>query len=139
MANDLILRDIHQAVTRDLSLLQPRMRLMVLGLMADLAEAYSAKLTEWNFQLYETWRHPERQRFLMDTEIAAPPWKSPHQYGLAAQFGVLNPDTLAWSFPKDADWKLLKRAALNRGLSVPLDVMGRVDSPKWAALLPALK
>lgn len=130
----LVIYDVENNPIRDTDLLHPLMYPGVTRMQAILADLYSKKLTPTNFQLFETWRHPLRQRALGQKTIAAKAWTSAHQYGLAADF-VPFVEGKSWDWGADHDWGLLKRVAREVGLSVPVNGdPGHIEHPRWSSI-----
>lgn len=104
----------------DLALLHPRFRQAVAGLLASLAQAGAP------FRVFESYRTPERQKWLYDQGrtrpgsivTKAPPWRSMHQYGLAADLVLFIDGQWSWrdSGPLAAHWALLRQHAAAAGL-----------------------
>lgn len=102
--------------------------------MLDQAMA-DGKLTV-QFQVFETYRSPERQAQLFALGRTQPgsivtkakPWQSPHQFGLAADFVPRVRDkkkaqtSLKWDWDAatDQDWSTLASFAAEVGLSCPI-------------------
>lgn len=104
----------------DLALLHPRFRQAVSGLLASLAQAGAP------FRVFESYRTPERQQWLYEQGrtrpgsivTKAPPWRSMHQYGLAADLVLFIDGQWSWrdSGPLQAHWALLRSLAASAGL-----------------------
>lgn len=140
----LIIYDIENTAIRDMDMLHPLMRGPVERMQIILAKMYADKLTPDNFQVFETWRHPNRQRALGANATKASAWRSPHQFGMAADFAVFrSPDTspgASWSWADGHDWALLKRVAKECGLTVPINWdKGHIEHPRWASMKQYLR
>lgn len=122
-------------IERRLDLLQPAFRSRVESLLVDLA------LKRINLAVFETYRHPERQKHLTEDVTKAPPWRSAHQYGLAVDFARPIGKGFDWNVSQ-ADWDALADAVYSNGLRVPYPSWdpGHVEDPAFARirlLLPA--
>lgn len=136
---DLIIRDVANTAYRGKELLHPLMRGPIERMEAVLQGLYSQKLTKDNFQVFETWRHPQRQASLSKDVTGAGAWRSAHQYGLAVDFAVFT-EKGGWSWGQEHDWGLLKRVAREVGLTIPVaGDLGHVEHPRWATIRQYMK
>lgn len=107
--------------------LHPRVRMQFLGLEHRL---------EGRFRIFETVRTPERQYRLKEGgSTGLDPWKSAHQYGLAADFVGLKDGVMSWD--PMLNWEELAVSAISFGLVVP-DVKndpGHVELVGWRKLV----
>lgn len=104
----------------DLSVLHPALRDAVQKLMADLKDG------KHPFELFESFRSPERQEYLFAKGRSAPgrivtnapPWSSYHQYGLAADFVLKINGQWSWDTEgaNAAHWKALHELGRRHGL-----------------------
>lgn len=117
-----------------IELLNPLMQPPIRKMQAILIDLYGKKLTDTNFQLFETWRSPVDQLVYKEKGTSkAGPWQSPHQYGLAADFVPFVDGS--WSWAQGHDWELLGRVARECGLTRPIGWdLPHVEHPRWATI-----
>jgi hypothetical protein len=121
------------AVIRSIDSLHPKMIGPIRRLQAYLHDAYHTHRTQLCFEIYESFRTPHRQYYLLQKgggSTEAGPWESDHQYGLAVDFvpflGTEEAKALGvatgfhWPPAEDAIWIFLKEAALKFGLECPI-------------------
>lgn len=119
--------------------LHPTCVRLFVRLYEELDKAYVMGQTEHRFKPFETYRSPERQLFVYNQKKSkALPFKSPHQYGLAADFVPYN-GVWYWDIP-DRDWDFLRMMAIRCGLDAPITWdRAHVEMPTlWAATRAAL-
>lgn len=118
-------------IIRSISELHPVMRQDAVNFIAEVSRAALP------FQLFETYRSPERQEGLPSSSTKAGPWESAHQYGLAFDMaGFVNGK---WSWDQSLPWAELKPIALKTGLLMPLRWdLGHVEHPVWKKVRRAL-
>lgn len=104
-----------RARDRSLRHLHPYMRARVRATIEDLQRQGLP------FRPFECFRTPERQRYLAARDRSgrrSPPWRSPHQYGLAADFALCEGGR--WLSEKTderaSQWEQLRAIALKHGL-----------------------
>lgn len=101
-------------ISRSTDDLHPLIRVQATRLANDLDTA------PFTFRVYETLRTPCRQTWLHETQGAVSrPWSSPHQYGLALDVVIYEPETNFYRFRlniNEADW--LRATAAKRGLVI---------------------
>ena len=79
--------NVHTDVCRDPRLLHPVVRERVLLLLGDAKDAFATRRLPCELELFETYRRPERQQWLLGQGTTkAAMWQSAHQFGLAADF-----------------------------------------------------
>ena len=135
------------AIYRDTTLLHPKFRRICEGLAQDLIRRYEAGETKTRFEIFETFRSPERQMDLLRKGATkASMFQSAHNFGLACDFvAVIDHQTAhnlgdktgekvlaGWSWHADNDWRFLRIRAEAFGLRIPIDWdLGHVESPYW--------
>lgn len=123
-------------INRTLEFLQPEFRVRIEDLLHDL----DITMPSLNWQIFEAYRHPARQQWLLENTTAtkAGPWESAHQYGLAVDL-VPRPAG-NWTWNEGLHWRLMKKAAVSHGLSVPIswDTAHVVDA-RWPAVRRAVR
>ena len=135
------------AIYRDTALLHPKFRRIAEGLAEDLIRRYEAGETKTRFEIFETFRTPDRQLDLLKKGATkAGPFQSPHNFGLAVDYaGVIDHQTAldmgdktgekvltGWNWSNDLDWTFLRRRAESFGLTIPIKWdIGHVQSPYW--------
>lgn len=115
-------------IDRSLEFLQPEFRVRVADLLYDLDQVMHTQ----NWQIFEAFRHPARQAWLLEntTSTKAGPWQSAHQYGLAVDL-VPRPAG-KWSWDAGIHWDLMKKAAVSHGLRVPISWdKAHVEDARW--------
>lgn len=134
-------------IYRDTALLHPKFRGPCEALAKDLIRGYKAGATKTRFEIFETFRTPDRQLDLLKKGATkAGPFESPHGFGMAADFAgiISHQDALdmgdktgekvlaGWSWSNDLDWGFLRRTAEAFDLLIPIawDI-GHVESPRW--------
>lgn len=122
----------------ELDFLHPVMLDRARSLLEDLRVGYKTGLTKTNFQVFETYRSPKRQRELIIAKTTkARPWQSAHQFGLALDivpFGNLTADGTyeTWSWAGHHDYTFLAVTAEKNGLSCPISWdKCHVQHPNW--------
>ena len=104
----------------DMALIHP----MVYGafdrLRRDLDSMFVLGRTEYRFEVFETYRSPQRQQelFVMGSTKAVP-FKSAHQFGLAVDFVPKVDGKWSWEVPSQS-WADLRAAALRVGMDAPI-------------------
>jgi len=122
-------------IIRDTNLLNPEFARQIRGLAQDLILSYETGLTKTRFEIFETFRHPERQKHLVKQGTTkAAPYASAHQFGLAADFvPVLSDEEAAslsmrigervfpgWNWHSTHDYEFLRKRAIHWKISVPI-------------------
>ncbi len=118
----------------DLGWVHRKAREQFRGLRRDLEADYKlGKLNVW-FRPFETYRTPMRQLNLQVGATNATEYQSAHQFGLAVDFVVWDPNT-KWSWKDAHPWHKLAEYAQRRGLRVPIawDRV-HVEHPVWPQL-----
>lgn len=110
-----------------IELLHPKTREAFRLLNEYLVSSYELGETRTSFQVFETFRSPDRQERLRKLgRSKARGWQSAHQYGCAVDFvPVLENEATArtgyhWSWDLSHDWKFLADAAVKFGLRRPI-------------------
>ena len=125
-------------VIRDMEALHPVCKTAFRELEAYLQLAFKEGATHSQFAVFETYRHPLRQLFLMERGVTkAGMYKSAHQFGLAVDFvpyktinGLRN-----WSWHKNEDWGFLRKSAELYGLTRPIAWdLPHVQHPAWSEM-----
>lgn len=126
-------------VCRDLSLIHPVARGQVDRLQARLLELH-ARHECVLFDVFETYRSPERQTFVQRTgNSRARMYESAHQLGLAVDFVPKIGGSWSWAVHA-REWDVLRREATLVGLVCNLDWdRAHVEHPAWRRVLPYLK
>lgn len=128
-------------VFRDVKFIIPSERAAFSALATYLQNAFRAKKTRSNFQIFETYRSPVRQAYLFEMPkpiTKARAWESAHNFGLAADFVPRDADGL-WSWRDDEDWDFLTRAARQFNLNTPIEWdRPHVQSLRWTGVREAL-
>ncbi len=102
--------------TSSLDFLHPLVRSAAMNTVAELAESGI------NFKIFETYRTPERQKFLRAKRPKvsnAGPWQSMHQYGLAVDFVIDVKGVNPWSTKGEHRqwWTKLHESGNRQGLT----------------------
>lgn len=123
-----------------LELLHPLAVKAFRSLDADLKSQAVRGVFPFEFRLFETYRSPQRQEFVYRSgNSRARQYRSPHQFGLAADFV---PWTKQRGFHWDVElhwWTFLKSSAVAHGLDVPLSWdRAHVEHPLWTPTRIAL-
>lgn len=117
------------AINRDITALHHKFRGKCKALAEYLVFGYETNLTQTQFKLFEGFRLPERQAYLLGKGVSkSGPWHSAHNYGLAADFVPWVNDgdaailklTVGWSWDDRHDYDFLKQAAELHDLDVPI-------------------
>lgn len=128
--------------------LHPKFAFIVNRLHKNLIRLHQAGSLQFRFEIFETFRHPDRQTSLKAEGVSkSMAWRSAHNYGLACDFvpylsqaeGKALGVTPGWYWPKITDpcWKILKQEALNAGAIGPIDWDGpHVESLIWRTIKP---
>lgn len=124
------------AVIRVVSLLHPKMKAIATDMHADLTSRYKSGAMEFQFDIFETFRFPDRQAMLLrERKTKAGPWQSAHQVGLAVDFvpyltasqaakvrpGGSNLPGWYWPAAEHKDWRALHTLATEYGLNKRLN------------------
>lgn len=126
---------------RDFSLCHPKWSCQLWQFVQALEQAYTAGELKLHWKLFELYRHPDRQDWLLrqgTTRAAA--WYSPHQYGLAADFVVYDAGT--WKWPDDKEpYAELHALGHKHGILFPLPVWdpGHAEAAYWSQLVAFFK
>lgn len=127
----------------DIALLHLEMQRPVRALAEALALAYQANITQFRFEIFETYRSPERQDYLFANKTTkARAGQSPHNFGMAVDFVPLLSQQEAaglgvakgWYWPEleHSDWQVLGELAVDHGLTRPLAWdKPHVEFPNW--------
>lgn len=123
-------------VERKVDFINPIARRAFLALNESLKRAYETGATKTNFQIYETYRSPQRQHELfLKKSTKAREFQSPHQYGLAVDFVpvIQKPAVGAvWTWSEDHDYEFLALEARKVDLAVPITWdRVHVEHPLW--------
>lgn len=123
-------------IIRDIDALHPKFSPVVRRLSEFLIAGYKSGATKTLFEVFETFRSPNRQLELFRKgSTKALPWQSAHQFGLAVDFvPVIDRDEAhrlgdmigekvleGWSWHSSHDWTFLKKSAEHHGLTVPIE------------------
>lgn len=116
----------------DIQLLHPAVQPVFSKLLTTLHDGYATGKTKTWFQIFETYRSPSKQAelFAQGRTTAGPrvtkaePFRSPHQYGLAADFVPQIQRqhegqaavSWAWDWSGEHDWAFLHSCARSLGL-----------------------
>ena len=126
----------------DLDLLHPGVRSKFRNLESDLKFAFVDAKTKSLFLPFESWRHPLRQKWLLEVKktTKADAFQSPHQYGMAVDFVAYHQEENRWSWDANEDWEFLKERAMAHGLLRPLgwDLV-HIEDPRWHDVQLAVK
>lgn len=120
-----------QTIYRQLEFLHPKFQVRCRDLHQRLIRAHETGVTQFRFEIFETFRSPVRQLHLKAEGVSkAGAWQSAHQYGLAADFVPKLDTRLAnklgvkpgWYWPEVTDpaWQVLKTCAAEAGLVQPI-------------------
>lgn len=136
-------------IIRDPALLHPVFRPIVDTLMQELRRGHETRATQTRFELFETFRRPERQRDLITKGVSkAGAFQSAHQFGLAVDIvPYIDPDTAAeiskatgerhwpgWSWWTGHDWDYLSDTANRLGLRTISWDRPHVEYPHWRSI-----
>lgn len=132
------LHKIRTTVVRDMAALHPECALAFRELAEYLRLAFKEGATHSDFRVFETYRHPLRQVWLMEQGTTkAGPYKSAHQFGMAVDFvpGRQVATGFHWSWSPDEDWGFLKKSAELYGLEAPIAWdRAHVQSKQWRSI-----
>ena len=126
--------NVHTGVHRDPRLLHPIVRERVLSLASAASFAAVTRQIPCELEIFETFRHPERQAYLLaQGTTKAAMWSSPHQFGLAADFVPRINGKWTWEGDKAVacfDW--LDANVRKHGLRRPISWdRPHVEWPEW--------
>lgn len=118
-------------VNRDVAMLHPKLRPVATDLLQYLERAYETGLTKYKFELFEGFRLPQRQAYLLKQGTTkAGMWQSAHQYGLAIDLvPTIRPGRTAlaapirgwnWDHITDEGWTFMIDTAKTFGLRAPI-------------------
>lgn len=117
-------------ICRDLNMLLPSAKRSFEQLEAALKIGYGRQETATRFEVFETYRTPQRQAQLASPVTKARAFQSAHQFGLAVDF--VPRELEAWSWSDKHDWSYLRRVAQQFGLDVPINWdRAHVEHPFW--------
>lgn len=126
---------IQTTVIRDLEALHPVCKTAFRELEAYLQLAFKEGATHSQFGVFETYRHPLRQLYLLEHGTTkAGIYKSAHQFGLAVDFVPFKTveGKRHWSWSKNEDWGFLRKSAELYGLTRPIAWdLAHVQHPAW--------
>lgn len=133
---------IRTTVIRDMATLHPSCALAFRELAEYLKISFREGATHSDFGVFETYRHPLRQLYLLENDVTkAGLYKSAHQFGMAVDF-VPHRKTATgthWSWEQSEDWDFLKKSAAHFGLSVPIPWdRCHVQSSNWSEIVQLL-
>jgi len=131
------------SVNRDPALFHPEAGEMFIKLERRLQELYREAYTRVHWKIFEGWRHPYRQNYLLLTKktTRVGPFFSAHQFGLAVDFAgyIEQSKTFTWAI-KSHEWGLLKQEAQRAGLQVPITWdPGHVQHPLWPMVFESMQ
>lgn len=130
----------------DVSLLYPEMQGPVRALAEELVLAYQADITEYRFEVFETYRSFWRQADLLAKGTTkARPGESAHQFGFAVDFVPFLSQAEAvalgvrpgwyWPKPEHGDWEILGELAAQCGLRQPITWdKSHIEFPNWQVI-----
>lgn len=99
--------------------MHPHVRENYAGLIQALEQRNA--ISQYKFYAFEGYRSPERQAWVKEQGHSwVGPWKSAHQWGLAADFVPKLNGKWTWDAP-DLEWGSLRMLAIRNGLRVPYD------------------
>lgn len=143
------------SIIRDVSLLHPKFRGRAVELNEFLAGAYKSGATKTLFQIFETFRSPQRQADMIAKGVSkAGPYESAHCLGLAADFvPVLSPEEAAalserigervfpgWNWHSTNDYRFLATAAKKFALAAPISWDPcHIEHPQWPSILKDIR
>lgn len=106
----------------DTDCLVPVFRQRLLRTMAELDHMYVVGQTPTRFKVFETYRDPMRQLVLYRAgKSKALPFKSEHQFGLAADVVPLDSEgRFTWEPADESAWLTLRSTAIRYGLDTPI-------------------
>lgn len=123
-------------VIRTIDGLNPKFARQIKRLYEHLIDSYETGRTKTRFEIFETYRSPERQaRMLAQGVSKAGPWQSAHQFGLAVDFVpyIVDADDAAefwrdtghspvigWNWHAANDYSFLAASAQTFGLAAPI-------------------
>lgn len=124
----------HTYRREDLDFCHPLVKQQFINLAADLGRAFLKGELTVPFVPFETYRGPERQRYLYelkDGRTGADMYQSAHQFGMAVDF-VPKPDG-RWSWDEKHPWGVLHAYAKKHGLLRPYSWdLAHIEAPQWA-------
>lgn len=130
----------------DIALLYPEMQGPVRALAENLVLAHQANLTEFRFEIFETYRSFWRQAELFsEGTTKARPGQSAHQFGFAVDFVpfLSQAEAIAlgvrpgwyWPKPEHGDWEVLGELAAQSGLRQPTTWdKPHIEFPGWKTI-----
>lgn len=122
-------------IERDISLLNPEFARRCKRLHEYLIDAHETGRTKTRFEIFETFRHPARQRHLLKIgSTKAAPFQSAHQFGLACDFVPhLSPEEAValgekigervlpgWNWHSTHDYSFLAASAQRFQVAIPI-------------------
>lgn len=127
-------------VERRIEALHPKFSSVVERLAQTLTRKYEAGLLKTHFKVFETYRSPVRQLYLLsEGTTKAGPWKSAHQFGLAVDFVPFVDGKWIWPPLESMEWKQLRNEANALGLLTPIAWDApHIESPFWPRVKAAL-
>ena len=130
----------------DVALLYPEMQRPIRALAENLVLAHQANITEFRFEIFETYRSFWRQAELFsEGTTKARPGQSAHQFGFAVDFVPFLSQAEAaslgvrpgWYWPKaeHGDWEVLGELAAQGGLRQPITWdKTHIEFPGWQTI-----
>lgn len=127
-------------IDRSLTDLHPAIREHVFDLVHDVNVALGRMGETMRFEVFETYRSPERQAYLLRRgDSKSGPWQSAHQYGLAADIVPQVNGRWTWDVGNDR-WTLLATYAIRHSLRVPINWdKAHVQSPLFGIAKGAIR
>lgn len=132
-------------------LLHPKLSASAVSLGKTLVRAYETKRTQFRFEIFETFRSPARQDYLLSRKTTkAGKWQSAHQFGLAVDFvpyltqweAAAVGGKAGWFWPDIGDecWEFLGNEAQKFGLSRPYRWDGsHVEHPLFREIMKTIE
>lgn len=128
-------------VERRTETLHPKMSAIVLRLAKALRTDYETGVTKTFFDIFETYRSPERQLYLLSKGTTkAGAWQSAHNFGLAVDFVPHTNGIWTWDVER-VEWDYMINKAKTFGLlagTISWD-LPHIEHPKWPTVRALLK
>lgn len=123
-------------VINSLEFLHPKFQPIAVRLSKALTRGYESGATKTRFDVFETYRTPMRQAYLLTKGTTkAKPFHSAHGFGFAVDLVPRVNGKWTWDVPR-GEWEYLRQIAESCGALVPLTWdKCHVEHPDWPEIL----